>query len=140
MSSEAMPLAATGESPVPEGLVDEISALLQGNGLKDLAGKFDANGLGPVMASWVGTGSNHAISPDQLEKVLSPEVLEQIAKKLGMSAGQVLVHLVTLLPKLVDQMTPGGKLPAFGMLGVLFSVLKSILGMFLGGGKAASPR
>ncbi|MEY2842765.1 MAG: hypothetical protein RI920_802, partial [Pseudomonadota bacterium] len=52
----------------PGGLMDVVGNLLnnQQGGLSGLISAFEQNGLGNVVASWVGTGQNLPISAEQL--------------------------------------------------------------------------
>ena len=82
-----------------------------GNGLAGLAQQFDQQGLGHLMQSWVGTGENQAISPDQLHQVLGAEQVQQFAQKTGMEGSQVTGALSALLPQIIDKLTPHGQVP-----------------------------
>lgn len=86
-----------------------------GGGLAGLAEQFQRGGLGDVMNSWIGTGQNLPISPDQLGGVLGGDVLGRIAQHTGMSHGDVLGQLSQLLPQMVDQATPEGRIPEGGL-------------------------
>lgn len=79
-------------------------------GLGGLVQQFEQAGLGDVVGSWIGTGQNKSISPDQLGSVLGPDVLAQLARQVGMSEGEVGGQLSELLPQLVDKLTPNGQL------------------------------
>ena len=56
--------------------------LIKTHGLPGILDKFKTSGLGDVVASWVGTGSNLPISPEQLQNVLGGESLQAMAAKL----------------------------------------------------------
>ena len=84
-------------------------------GLGGLIGKFEQAGLGDVMSSWVGTGQNQSITPDQVHNTLGPDVIGNLAGQLGMSHGDVSSQLSTMLPQLIDQLTPHGQAPAGGL-------------------------
>jgi uncharacterized protein YidB (DUF937 family) len=86
--------------------------LIQRNGgIGGLLDKFRDRGLGNKADSWVGTGSNMAVSPDELRDVLGPGVLDQLASHFGMTQSQASQSLSEVLPELVNQMTPEGQLP-----------------------------
>lgn len=91
-------------------------------GLGGLLEAFTRNGLGEQAQSWVGTGANLPISGDQLQQVLGSDMLSGIAQQLGMSQQDASSGLAGLLPQLVDQLTPQGKLPEGG-LGDLSSIM-----------------
>lgn len=84
--------------------------LLSG-GLQDLLGRFQQNGHGDIANSWVGTGANRAVSPDQLREALGPDTVSSLAEQAGMSDIDVLSGLSRELPDAVDQMTPEGRIP-----------------------------
>lgn len=97
-------------------------------GLNGLVAKFQQGGLGDVVNSWVSTGQNLPISPDQLSGVLGPDVLGKLAGQLGLSQGDLAGQLSQLLPQAVDKLTPQGQLPAEGAgLGDLGSLLGSLM-------------
>jgi uncharacterized protein YidB (DUF937 family) len=83
----------------------------QGAGLTDLVEQLSKRGLGNVVQSWIGTGANQAVTPDQLSKAMDPGMLQQLASKLGISPDLLTTHLADILPKIVDRLTPDGKLP-----------------------------
>ena len=63
------------------------------------------------MQSWVGTGTNQAISPDDVHRVIGPELLQQLAAKSGLSTQELAQKLAQVLPQAVDRMTPNGTMP-----------------------------
>ncbi len=113
-------------------LIQAVLAMLagqggQGGGLADLASRFQQGGLGDVMSSWVGTGQNLPVSPDQLGGVLGDDLLAQLSRSTGLSGGDLLGQLAQVLPQVVDHATPGGQLPPAGGLDV-----GALLGQLLG--------
>jgi uncharacterized protein YidB (DUF937 family) len=97
-------------------------------GLAGLAEQFQRGGLGDVMNSWVGTGENLPVSPDQLGQVLGGDVLGQLTQQTGMGQGDLLGQLSQLLPQLVDKATPNGQIPQDG-LGDIGAILGKFGGM-----------
>ena len=67
---------------------------------------------GDIADSWVQSGPNKAIAPNQLEKAIGPDVLATLAKQLGMSREDILARLSKELPSAVDKYTPNGRLPS----------------------------
>jgi uncharacterized protein YidB (DUF937 family) len=61
--------------------------------------------------SWVGTGDNQPISPDQLHQALGPDLIQQLAAKTGLSVSELTQKLAQVLPQAVDRMTPDGVVP-----------------------------
>ena len=104
-----------------------ITSHSSGNGLAGLAQQFDKQGLGHLMQSWVGTGENQAISPDQLHQVLGAEQVQHFAQKTGMEGSQVTSALSALLPQIIDKLTPHGQVPPQNDLqGMLTGLLGSL--------------
>jgi uncharacterized protein YidB (DUF937 family) len=87
----------------------------QGGGLAGLMEKFQSAGLSEQVNSWVGTGQNLPVSPEQLGSVFGQDQMSQMAEKMGLSTGDLGTQLSQLLPQAVDQFTPGGQAPAGGL-------------------------
>ena len=87
-----------------------------GNGLAGLAQQFEQQGLGHLMQSWIGTGANQPITPDQVHQVLGAEQVRQFAQQHGLQGSQVTTALAALLPQIIDKLTPHGQVPATGDL------------------------
>jgi uncharacterized protein YidB (DUF937 family) len=81
------------------------------SGLGDLLDQFHGAGKADVAKSWVGTGQNQPISPHDLSQVLTPEQIDMLRQRTGLSHEQLLSGLSEQLPGLVDQLTPDGRLP-----------------------------
>ena len=83
----------------------------QSGGLAGLVSNFQKNGLGDVVSSWIGTGNNLPISADQIQRVFGNQQASQIAQRVGIEPEKVTTTLASILPGLVDKLTPNGKLP-----------------------------
>jgi uncharacterized protein YidB (DUF937 family) len=90
-----------------------------GGGLMDLLQQFQQAGLGAQADSWVGTGQNLPISPEQLMQVFGRGQVEQMAASTGMDVDQVSSGLSDLLPQLIDRVTPRGQVEEAGLEGAL---------------------
>ena len=121
-----------GNKKTGNALVDAVLPMLAGGGLGGLLGKFQSAGLGQKASSWVGTGQNEAISPDEVHQALGADTIGQLAQQTGMSHDAVKGGLSSMLPGLIDQLTPGGSVPSGG-LGKIGSMVKGLdLGKLLG--------
>jgi len=80
-------------------------------GLNDLLAQFQQSGHGDTAKSWVGTGPNRDISPNDLDSVLGADKIETLAMQSGMSRDELLQGLSQYLPRVVDQLTPNGRVP-----------------------------
>lgn len=101
------------------GLADVLGGLLandgQMGGLGGLVSKFEQAGMGDVVGSWVGNGANQQISPDQVQGALGSDAISGMASKLGINAQTLLPLLASVLPLLINQLTPQGKVPEQGV-------------------------
>src|SRR5262249_40864859 len=100
-------------------LVAEIGKMLSsagGGGLQGLIERFRGQGLGPLIDSWVSTGANLPISPAQVTQVLGTQQVQQLAAAAGIDVQAASAKLAELLPKIVDQVTPDGRIPAGDLL------------------------
>ena len=100
---------------------DLLSAVLQmladdgdGPGIHALNQRFVQSDLEETMKSWVGRGANLPIEPDEIQRVLGPDAVGQIAQQLGLSPQSTAERLATMLPYVIDKLTPGGRLPEAG--------------------------
>ena len=94
----------------------EASAVLQliqnhPGGIGGLVQAFHSNGLGGIVNSWIGTGENQAVTPDQIQQVLGSGPVQALAQKLGVSPEQASSTLSQLLPTVMDKLTPNGAVP-----------------------------
>jgi uncharacterized protein YidB (DUF937 family) len=99
-------------------------------GVGGLVGAFEKSGLGGVASSWVGTGANQPVTPQQVQTGLGSDAISSMAAKLGVSPDIASGVLSQLLPHVVDHMTPGGQVPAGGstdMMSMGESILKGLL-------------
>jgi uncharacterized protein YidB (DUF937 family) len=71
-------------------------------------------GYGEHAQSWVGTGQNMPIGPDDLERILGRSNIAQIAQQAGLSEADTSQGLAALLPEVVDHVTPGGEATDLG--------------------------
>ncbi|MES1265332.1 MAG: YidB family protein [Variovorax sp.] len=114
------------------GLAGALGGLLANNGeqggLGGLVSKFEQAGMGDVIGSWVGKGENAPITGGQLQDVLGSDAISGIAQKLGINSATLLPMLATLLPTLIDHLTPKGQVPAEG-LGMQEDLLSSLSGL-----------
>lgn len=97
-------------------------------GLAGLVGAFQKKGLGDMISSWISTGPNPAISADQVTDVLGGDTVGQFAQKAGVPVAEASSVLADLLPAVIDQLTPDGKMPETGSLDNTLSSLLSGLG------------
>ena len=138
--------AVTGKTEGSGGaaqLIGVLGGLLaQSGGLQGLANKFAQSGQENAFQSWVGMGENQAISSDQIQNVLGSDQVKALAAKMGIDPAQASNFLAEYLPKIVDKLTPAGKIdPAAdhqqGLAALLPSLLQSLGGQSSTGGQSA---
>lgn len=113
-----------------EGLMDQVLGLINNPGTGGLTGlveKFNNQGLGDAMSSWISTGENQSVSGSQMEQAFGSNAILDIAQKLGVSGSDVTSGLAALLPKVIDGLTPEGKVPEGGLLDQGLNLLKQKL-------------
>lgn len=86
-----------------------------GGGLGELLEQFRGAGFGTQADSWVRSGPNMPISPDDLGSVLGGDVVGGLSRHTGMPQGELLDQLSRMLPQAVDRMTPDGRVPDGGL-------------------------
>jgi uncharacterized protein YidB (DUF937 family) len=90
------------------------SLIQQHGGIQGVLAQLEQQGLGGVARSWIANGPNQPISPAQLNQVFGSGMLGELAAKAGMNPQQLAQKLSQALPTAIDQLTPGGTLPAKG--------------------------
>ena len=80
-------------------------------GLNDVLKQFQQSGHGDAVDSWVGTGPNKRVSPNDLASALGSDRINALIEQTGMSRDDLLHGLSEYLPQVVDQLTPQGRLP-----------------------------
>jgi uncharacterized protein YidB (DUF937 family) len=107
--------------------------LAQSGGLQGLANRFSQSGQGNVFSSWVGMGENETISANQIQNALGSDQVNALAAKMGVDPTQASHFLAEYLPKIVDKLTPTGKVDPNadhqqGLTALLPSLLQSLRG------------
>ena len=115
-------------------LLGILSGLLaQSGGLQGLANKFSQSGAGDAFSSWVSMGENQPISGNQVQKAIGSDQVNALAAKMGVDPNQASQFLAEYLPKIVDKLTPAGKVDPNantqqGLAALLPSLLQSLGG------------
>ena len=122
---------ATGEANPLMGIISGL--LAQSGGLQGLANKFSQSGQGNAFQSWVGMGENEAVSSGQIQNALGSEQVNAMASRMGVDPAMASNFLAEYLPKIVDKLTPAGKIDPTadhqqGLAALLPSLLQSLTG------------
>jgi len=126
---------ASGEAAPLIGILSGL--LAQSGGLQGLANKFSQSGQGNAFSSWVGMGENQPVSSDQIQKALGSDQISALAARMGVDPALASSFLAEYLPKIVDKLTPEGKVDPTadhqqGLAALLPSLLKSLGGQSSG--------
>jgi uncharacterized protein YidB (DUF937 family) len=78
-----------------------------GNTVQD----FERSGHGEIARSWVGRGQNRSITPENLEGALGEGGIRDLMQQTGMERDELLATLSEHLPRVIDHLTPEGRLP-----------------------------
>jgi len=104
-----------GQNPLLQALMGLLGQNSSVGGLAGIVQAFQKNGLGDIVNSWVSTGQNLPITPDQVKQGLGNDFLSQLASKAGVSPDTASTQLSSLLPNVIDKVTPNGKIEAGGI-------------------------
>jgi uncharacterized protein YidB (DUF937 family) len=95
--------------------MDNVNALLeQFGGIDGIMSKLQESGLGDQLSSWIGSGENQSVSPEQIKDALGGADLEQVAAKTGLDTDELADRISTKMPGAIDKLTPDGKVPEGG--------------------------
>jgi uncharacterized protein YidB (DUF937 family) len=81
-----------------------------GNGLQAFIQKLQAGGLADAVSSWIGTGENQQVAPEQVHQALGDEQVSAMAQQTGMDKNDLLSQLAKYLPGIIDRLSPNGQL------------------------------
>ena len=93
-------------------LAPMVAGFLKSGGLNKLLAGFQQAGMEKQAASWVGKGPNEPITAQQVEQVVEPEKIDEVASELGVPREQAAEVLAGVIPGVVDQVTQDGKVPS----------------------------
>src|SRR6187401_1392062 len=79
-----------------------------GNTVEDL----ERSGHGEIARSWVGRGANRSITPEKLGAALGEDGIRDLMQQTGMERDELLEALSEHLPRVIDHLTPEGRVPS----------------------------
>ncbi|MBP6122324.1 MULTISPECIES: YidB family protein [Providencia] len=80
-------------------------------GLTGVIEKFNQQGFGGIVSSWIGEGENLPIDASQLMQVFGNVNIQELAQSVGLDAQSTTDLIAKYLPQLVDGATPEGEVP-----------------------------
>jgi uncharacterized protein YidB (DUF937 family) len=99
----------TGENPK---LLQEVIKFVQNTpgGVSGLLKQFQDKGLGQVVSSLQGKGPTQVITPEQIVLGFGSDKINALASSAGLDPKIVPEKLAIILPKVVEQLAPLGKM------------------------------
>jgi uncharacterized protein YidB (DUF937 family) len=71
-----------------QSILDGVVDIVKRDGIQGIVNQFRERGLGDTISSWIGTGENRNISPEQIREGLGSERIREIASRAGISEEQ----------------------------------------------------
>ena len=111
------------------GAAHTILEMIQNHpgGAAGVVESFHNGGMGEVVSSWLGSGENAPVSADQIKSVFSNEQVAAVANKFGVSPDQASETIASLLPAVMDKLSPNGEVQSGDLMSQAGSLLKGIL-------------
>ncbi|WP_024512202.1 YidB family protein [Bradyrhizobium sp. ARR65] len=97
--------------PLGGALAGGAAGSVLSGGLSDLLRQLQQAGHGETANSWVSPGPNKQIAPGDLANALGADQIDQLSAQSGLSRDDLLNGLSQYLPRVVDHLTPEGRLP-----------------------------
>jgi uncharacterized protein YidB (DUF937 family) len=92
-----------------------------GAGMNGLLDNLSTSGADEQVKSWVGTGDNKPITPDDVTKAFGADHIAQAAKDAGVTPDVAASELCKALPEVVDTASPTGQAPTAGDFDQMFA-------------------
>lgn len=96
------------EAQLLPALLSKALASTSLGSLQGLLDKLQQSGLGPQVTSWLGSGPNQPVTPDQIEAALGDTVMGKISTTLNMPPDEIAGFLAAHLPTLIEAISPHG--------------------------------
>lgn len=110
--------AGVGSPEQQQGVAGALMNMIQQHGgVGAIADKFRNAGMGQQADSWISTGQNQPIDPQQVQAGLGHDQIQNIAQHAGINPQLAAGIAAVVLPMIVDRLTPNGQVPQGGGLG-----------------------
>lgn len=80
-------------------------------GIGNVLQRVNQHGYGGHAQSWLGTGANSPLPPQAAQQLLGRDELASLSGQLGIGEDEVADGFSEILPEVVDQLSPEGRLP-----------------------------
>lgn len=116
-----------GENGQHANLVRELMNVVNSPGIGGIGGlisHLQKGGIGDAVNSWISTGQNQPVTGQEMHAALPPELVTQLASRVGLDPQQVSGALAQVLPGIINKLTPDGSVPhASGLQDALGSLV-----------------
>jgi uncharacterized protein YidB (DUF937 family) len=120
--------AASAKSPEHAGLANSVLQFIQSQGgLEGIQKTFQEKGFGEVISSWVSNSENLPISGKDLVSIFGSSAITDIIKSAGLKEESGAEQIASVLPVLVNGLTPEGKVSGEDLLKTGMNMLKGKL-------------
>src|SRR5262245_44593405 len=86
MTSGSAASGSASPNPAPASPAEASPGDVLG-GLGGLLNQFQQNGFGDAINSWISTGQNKAVKPEQISKAIDPSIIDAYAQRFGLPKG-----------------------------------------------------
>ena len=129
---DTFPTHLGGAKLTPSQFAIRVLEMVEGpayGGLEGLLNRFRDHGFDDAVRSWISTGKNFTLTPQDIDRVMGPSQIETLAREANVGPREAATEVAALLPQLVDKLTPAGHLPDAPKLEEYFALLKAKIGM-----------
>lgn len=117
-----------GKGGALTALIPVVTGMLASGGLEKLLGGMRSAGLDDKAKSWVASGDNKPISPDEVKQVVGQGQIDEVAKQAGVSQAEACGLIAKALPAVVNAVTPDGQVPDAATLDKNLSKVQAAVG------------
>jgi uncharacterized protein YidB (DUF937 family) len=100
-------LGSVAAAEAPTLITAALAKTNMGN-LQGIVDQLQQGGLGDQVKSWLSSGPNMTVTPDQIKSALGSDQVQQLAKHFGVPVDAALKLLADHLPAAVNQASPDG--------------------------------
>jgi len=105
-------------------LAPVVIGMLKSGGLQKMMSGFQQGGMTAQADSWVSTGPNAPVSGSEMRVGLGESEVRRFAEDAGLPEDEAADVLATVVPQVVDGLTPNGQLPSDDELETLLRQLQ----------------
>ena len=105
-------------------LAPVVIGMIKSGGLQRIVQGFQQKGMGAQADSWVSTGGNAQVSGSDMRVGLGDDEVRQFAQEAGIPEDEAADVLAAVVPQVVNNLTPDGRVPSDDELEALLRQLQ----------------